>query len=301
LTRVALVSAESARHLDEDLPPLVRALAAIGAEPSVEVWDDPAVDWAAFDLVVVRSTWDYVPRRDALLAWSEAVAAVTVLANPPDVLRWSTDKRYLAELSSAGVPCVATAFFEPGDDVELYHVGDDDELVVKPAIGAGSVDAERFPPERRAAALDHVSRLLGEGRTAMVQPYLPAVDHDGETALVFFAGELNHAVRKGSILRPDGTVFVEGLYAEEEITLRRPTEAEVALARAALDAVPGCEAGPLLYARVDVVLDGARRPVVLELELAEPSVFLTFAEGSAERFAAAILRRAGGTAPQRPR
>ena len=114
LTRVALVSAESARHLDEDLPPLVRALEAIGADPSVEVWDDPAVDWAGFDLVVVRSTWDYVPRRDELLAWSEGVAAVTALANPPDVLRWSTDKRYLADLSSAGVPCVATVVLRAG-------------------------------------------------------------------------------------------------------------------------------------------------------------------------------------------
>ena len=156
-------------------------------------------------------------------------------------------------------------------------------------------------PSAAPPPVDHVARLLGEGRTAMVQPYLPAVDHDGETALVFFAGELSHAVRKGPILRPDGTVFVEGLYAEEEITQRRPTEAEVALARAALDAVPGHDAGPLLYARVDVVLDVAREPVVLELELAEPSVFLTFAEGSAERFAAAIVRRAGGTASQRPR
>jgi O-ureido-D-serine cyclo-ligase len=229
------------------------------------------------------------------------VASATALANPPDVLRWSTDKRYLADLSSAGVPCVTTSFYEPGDDVELRHVGDDAELVVKPAIGAGSVDAERFPPERRFAARDHVERLLSEGRTAMVQPYLPAVDHDGETALVFFAGELSHAVRKGPILRRDGTVFVEGLFAAEEIALRHPTEAEVAVARAALDAVPRQDAGPLLYARVDVVLDVAREPVVLELELAEPSVFLTFAGGSAERFAAAIVQRAGGTATQRPR
>jgi O-ureido-D-serine cyclo-ligase len=306
LTRVALVTAQSARHLDADLPPLVGALEAIGCEPEVTVWDDAGVEWGAFDLVVVRSTWDYAARRDELLAWAERVGATTDLANEPAVLRWSSDKHYLADLSLAGVPCVPTAFCPPDDPVaavdSAFARGGD--IVVKPAIGAGSIDAERFPADRRDAALAHIERLGAAGRTAMVQPYVAAVDDRGETALVLFEGQVSHAVRKGPILRRDGTVFVEGLYAEEEIGRCSPADDEVAVALAALDVVPpGGRATDLLYARVDLVRDLGGTPQVLELELVEPSVFLTFAEGSAERFAAAVARRAGGrsTAASRPR
>lgn len=283
MRRVALVTAAAARHLDEDLAPLVAALAAAGAHGEVVVWDDPAVDWRSFDLVVVRSTWDYVPRRAEFLAWADRVAAATRLANAPAVLAWSTDKHYLRNLSAAGVPAVPTAFFEPGDAVVLPPV----ELVVKPAVGAGSVDAERHAG--RTTARVHVERLLAAGRSVMVQPYLSEVDRHGETGLVFFGGRYSHAVRKGPILRPGGTEFVDGgLYAAEDLSAREPSEAERAVADACLDAVPAPRSS-LLYARVDVVPGDDGRPVVLELELAEPSVFVDLAPGAAGRFAAAML------------
>lgn len=260
------------------------ALAAEGAEAEVVVWDDPVVDWGAFDLVVVRSAWDYVARRAEFLGWATTVAARTRLANPCDVLVWNTDKHYLRDLAAAGVAVTPTAFFEPGDSVVIPPV----EVVVKPAVGAGSVDAERYPPGRRGDARAHAARLLDEGRSVLVQPYLSAVDHHGETALVFFGGRYSHAVRKGPILRPGGTAFVEGLYAAEDISTRKPAAVERALAEACLDAVPGGRER-LLYARVDVVAGTDGDPVVLELELTEPSVFVDRAPGSAERFASAIL------------
>ncbi|MBK9178032.1 MAG: hypothetical protein IPM45_00430 [Acidimicrobiales bacterium] len=280
---VALVTAAGARDLDEDLPPLLRALSVVGVRAEVAVWDDPAVDWARFGLVVVRSTWDYAARRDEFLAWAVAVEAVTRLRNRAAVLRWNTDKRYLGDLAAAGVPVPDSAWFAPGEAVALPpHEG----LVVKPSVGAGSVDAGRYGAGERDDAAAHVARLQAGGRHALVQPYLTSVDEEGETALVYLGGVLSHAVRKGPLLVP-GTSIVGGLFAEEDIRPRQPTDAQRRVAERALAAVPG-GAATLLYGRVDLVAGPGGEPVVLELELTEPSVFLDHAPGAAERFAAAV-------------
>ena len=133
---VALVTALESRHLDEDLPPLESALRARGVEPVIAAWDDPAVDWKSFSLAVVRSTWNYVTRRDEFLSWAERVAAVTRLANPPAILRWNTDKRYLKELGPSVVP---TTFIDASDPIVLPSNGD---FVVKPAVSAGSIPSD---------------------------------------------------------------------------------------------------------------------------------------------------------------
>jgi len=281
--RVAVATAADVRERDEDWVPFRDALAAAGAQPELVAWDDPGVGWGAFDRVVVRSTWDYyLGRRDEFLAWAAAVAARTHLANPPAVLRWNTDKRYLAELAAAGLPVVPTAFAGPGEDVVLP---DAEEVVVKPTVSAGSRDTARH--RDRDAARDHVRRLQAAGRTAMVQPYLPAVDDAGESALVFLAGRYSHAVRKGPLLAPGGASS-DALWAEEDIRPRDPAPAELAVAEQVLDAVP-FRRGDLLYARVDLLPGPDGAPTLLELELTEPSLFLATAPGAAGRLAAATL------------
>ncbi len=248
-------------------------------------WDDAGVDWAGFALVVVRSVWDYTRRRDELLDWAERVAALVPLANPPQVLRWNSDKRYLLDLERAGVPVVPTAIAAPGEPV-AWPEG---EVVVKPTVSAGSIDTDRYPEARRAEAQAHVARLHADGRTAMVQPYLSAVESRGETALVYLDGAMVHTVRKGPMLMP-GLVTVGGLFVEEDIRPAVAGEAERRVARKALAAIPGQEA-PLLYARVDVVFTDDGEPLLLELELVEPSLFLAHAPGVAEALARAIARR----------
>jgi O-ureido-D-serine cyclo-ligase len=292
---VALVSDPVAHTLDEDLAPLRAALAALGIPSEIAFWDDGSVDWAAFDLVVVRSPWDYFRRRGAFLGWAERTAAVTRLMNPVDVLRWNTDKRYLAELEAAGLPITPTTFVEPGARLDAVDLPAGD-IVVKPSVSAGSNDTERHPAGERESALAHVRRLVDAGRTAMVQPYMRAVDDAGETALLFFGSAFSHAIRKGPILRDGAVEMVEGLYATEDISPREPTAGERALAERALDAAPGGRSG-LLYARVDLVPDADGNPRILEVEMTEPSVFLASARGAAERFAAAIAARRSAAAP----
>ena len=277
--RVALATCAEVPDLDEDGPALLAALERRGIEGVPAVWDEPAVEWRSFDLVVVRSTWDYAERRDAFLAWAESLPRVL---NRPQVLRWNTDKRYLRELASAGVPVVPTRFLEPGDEFEPPA----GRFVVKPAVSAGSRRSARYDANEAERAHEHVRRLQSEGRVVMIQPYLDAIDERGETAVVYLAGTYSHAVAKGALLR-SGAAPGEALYLEETITAREPTAEERGLAEHVMHAST-LPSSALLYGRVDLAPGADGRPVVLELELAEPSLFLGFADGAVERFADAI-------------
>ena len=284
--RVALATASFLPELDEDGPELLRALEAAGLDATVAVWNDETVSWAAFDLVVVRTTWDYFDQREEFLAWA---AAVPRLLNPSRVLEWNTDKSYLRRLADAGIPTVPTTWLEPGDAFTVP----DQPFVVKPRISAGARDTAAYPAGS-TRAVDHVRSLLDAGRPVMVQPYVREVDSDGETSLLVFDGELSHAARKGAILelgRPvDNTIDSRSF-----VTPRLPSDHEVALARQVVE-VAQSWGDPLLYARVDL-LPG---PVLIELEVTEPSLFLRHAPGSAQRFAAAVARAAGPTAGATP-
>lgn len=279
--RIALATAIAAYALDEDLPPLLSALRERGHRADAVAWDDPTVSWSRFDLVLLRSTWNYTERPAEFLHWCETVAAVTRLLNPPALVRWNTDKRYLADLARAGVPVIAAHFLAPGDDPAAFPAHA--EFVVKPCIGAGSRDTQRYTAPNRAAAVAHAKRLLDAGRHVLVQPYLEAVDTQGETALLYFGGRYSHAIRKGPLLARDGDA-TRALFAPEAITPREPSLVEMAVAQQALAAIPG---GAPLYARIDL-LPSPSGPQLLELELTEPSLFFGFAPGAAERFVAAI-------------
>jgi glutathione synthase/RimK-type ligase-like ATP-grasp enzyme len=290
-SRVALVTCAPMNGLDPDDALTLAPLRERGIHAEPAVWDDPAVDWAAYDLAVVRSTWDYYPRRDEFLAWAGQVPR---LANPAAVLAWNTDKRYLRELAAAGVPTTPTTWIGPG---EAWTPPVGGEVVVKPAVSGGGIDTGRYDladPHERQLAAKHARRLADDGRLVMVQPYLAAVDEHGETALLWLGGRYSHAIRKGALLTgPD--VGVQGLYREEEIAAREPSPEQIAVAERVLAAVP-FDPADLLYARVDLVPDGAGAPLLLEIELTEPSLFLATAPGAPERFAdgvAAHISRTG--------
>ncbi|HEY1177742.1 MAG TPA: hypothetical protein VGF17_16425 [Phytomonospora sp.] len=281
---VALVTCAQIPELDADERLLLEPLAARGITARPVVWDDPAVDWDAIDLAVVRNTWDYPTRHEQFAAWAHRVPR---LANPAAVIEWNIDKRYLAELAGAGVTVIHTDWYAPG---EVPRLGDEGMWVVKPTVSAGSQDTERYDltsPQRRALAGAHVARLHSAGKTAMAQPYLSAVDTAGETALLYFRGHFSHAVRTGPMLNGNH-LDSTGLYVTEEISPRVPSAAELAAADKVLAAVPG-GAEALLYARVDLIPGEDGEPTLLELELAEPSLFFAHDDGAAGRFADAVV------------
>ncbi|MFF9085262.1 RimK family alpha-L-glutamate ligase [Streptomyces sp. NPDC014991] len=289
MPRIALATYDpgAAPSRDTDLPLLVRALGDAGARAEAPYWDDPAVDWGGYDLVVIRSTWDYSWRAAEFAAWVERAGALTRLANPASVVRWNTDKRYLGELAAAGVPTVPTRYAAPGDPAGL-PAGHD--FVIKPTSGAGARFAARYTPAEHDTALRQLARMHAEGLTAMVQPYMPGIDVNGERALQFFGGRLLHASRKGAVLSP-GTPYDAVKVAHPGLEPWQPTAAELAVAEQALAAVAGPSSG-LLYARVDLVDGEDGAPRLMELELVEPNLFLWLHPGSLEHVTRAILTAA---------
>jgi hypothetical protein len=280
---IAFVTSSTHGAVDADLPLLVAAAEARGAGGEIVVWDDPSVDWAGYDVVVVRSCWDYLSRRDEFLAWA---GSVPHLHNDAKILTWNTDKTYLRQLEAAGVPIIETRWdVAPGDDI-----GDHAEWVVKPTISAGSKDTARWGT--RDEAWEHSASLVAAGRSSMTQPYISSVDDEGETAMLYFSGTFSHSIRKGPLLgRGEGVR--QDRDSRESITARTPTSAQLEVSERVIAAA--CEAigidRPPLYARVDLVAGAGGSPLLIELELAEPSLFLPHADGGAERLVEAALAR----------
>jgi glutathione synthase/RimK-type ligase-like ATP-grasp enzyme len=274
---------------DDDSAGLTAALAARGVPTRWQAWDDPAADWAA-GLVVIRSTWDYTRDRDGFVAWAERVPR---LESPAGVVAWNSDKTYLRDLARAGLPVVPTTFIAPGESAPLPVLG---EFVVKPAVGAGSRGAARFADGAVDAAHAHVNALHDAGRVVLVQPYVSDVDSAGETAMVYIDGEFSHAVRKGALLPPEAAhpldrEVLAGTFLLERVEPREPSVAELALGAEVMQVLRERAGADLLYARVDLLPTPAG-PVLIEVELIEPSLFLGEDPGAVDRLADAIARRA---------
>lgn len=261
---------------DAETRPLLAALAARGVDAADAPWDDETAGWADADLVAVRTTWDYTERRDDFLAWAARVDAATRLVNPLPVLTWNSHKRYLVELADAGVPTVPTTLLDHGSAVP------DDlgrgPVVVKPAVSAGGRGTSLGHPDDLR---DTVGELLAVG-DVLVQPAVESIGRDGEASLIRLGDRWSHAVRK---LPAAGGFLVHEKHGGR-LEDHTPTTREVEVAEAALARAPGDVAA----ARVDLVrVDG--EPVVMELELIEPELFLRRAADAPDRLADALLAR----------
>ncbi|HWO59391.1 MAG TPA: hypothetical protein VNO31_05085 [Umezawaea sp.] len=279
--KVYLVSCAELPTSDGDDDALVDALGDIGVHAEWAPWDSES-DFAGADLVVLRSPWDYTDRLDEFLTWC---ATVPNLANPLPVIRWNTDKSYMVELARAGVPIVPTTLLHPGDRPQ-WPSG---EFVVKPAVGAGSKGALKVAPGDHETADAHWDSL---GVKALLQPYQSAVDNHGETALVYFGGQYSHAFTKSAMLTADAELDPSGTFIVERLSPATPDAARRRVAEDTMDAAAallGIRRADLLYARVDLVTGEDDKPLLLELELAEPSLGFRQTDQTAPlRFASAI-------------
>lgn len=283
---VVLVS--SRQHIGEDpeLPLIVDALNRLDVAASLAVWDDSSVDWSSFSLAVIRSCWDYPARRAEFLDWARHVPR---LANPYDVIAWNTDKRYLQALSDNGVSIIPTAWSSRA----FAKLGDSRHWVVKPTISASGKDTVIV--SSKTAALEAASRLGKAGKLAMFQPYVFEIEEYGEFALIYIDGKRSHSIRKEALLR-----------TSELPALRTPDKEPWEAADVSSEAwnladevlrVTQTLVSPeqnLLYARIDLVVRPPDAPVIMEVELAEPTLFLSLRPDAAETFARAIekyLRR----------
>lgn len=287
MSNVAIATCSEVLHKDHDDLEVIAALERRGIGAAHVCWDDPAADWSSFALVVIRSTWDYPGRCAEFLSWAERQPRVL---NPLAILRWNTHKRYLEDLAAARIPVVPTQFIEPGDAFEPPTI----PFVVKPAISCGAKDTGRYGPEQIGAARQHVSQLLSAGRTVMIQPYLSSIETTGEISLTYIGGVYSHAICRDPSLKRSGLPSkdeVSPLSVDAYLNVRKhaTTKGERELADRVMSYVLH-RAPDLLYARVDLIPD-QNVPVVLEVELTEPTLFLAkFSEEGVERLTECIAR-----------
>jgi glutathione synthase/RimK-type ligase-like ATP-grasp enzyme len=265
----------------EENPLLVDALAARGIAATVEPWGSDASTNAR--LVVVRTTWDYTSHLDSFLAWLDAAGAATGVVNPPSMIRWNSHKSYLLDLAYAAVPVLPTALVARGSsgaEVAAALEEYDGEVVIKPAVSVGAIGTILVgASDPRASA--HLGDLVAGG-DALVQPFEPSIS-SGEVSLIYFGGEYSHAVRK----TPAAGDFRVQVFHGGVNTAHLASDEELAVGAIALTAVDGDPT----YARVDLVAT-ERGPVLMELELIEPQLFLEV-DGAADRFAAELGARLG--------
>jgi O-ureido-D-serine cyclo-ligase len=275
--KIAFVTQASHPEMEEDDRPLAAALARRGALVLSVSWDDPEIAWEKVDLTLLRSTWDYYRHFDEFMGWLGRVEGVTSIVNPPDVIRWNASKRHLTELAAKGVPAVPTAFVARGEVARLELLCAErgwGTVVLKPAVSADSWETIRVAPESYAEGQAYLERHRPE-RDILIQPFVKDVDEGGEQCLIFFGGRYSHAVTKNS-------AFKGGRHAGPE---GRPVEARPDAIDMARDVLVRAGVPDLPYARVDIARDDGGEPMLLELELFEPTLFFLEKPGSEERLA----------------
>jgi glutathione synthase/RimK-type ligase-like ATP-grasp enzyme len=264
--------------VDESL--LMHALTDAGLQPTLVAWEDESVDWSTFEVAVLRSPWNYINHLDAFLDWAVRAGAQTHLFNPVEVVQWNTHKGYLRDLARRGVPVVPTAWLGVGEELDLGDLMADrgwDDVVVKPVVGAGSFMTERIT-DPTTPVTQQFWRTLCADREAMVQPYLTSVEGYGERSLIWIDGELTHSVRKSPRLGD----------AQENVSEALPiAHVERELAEAVIADIPQS----LLYARIDLIRDEHDQPLLAELELVEPSLFLMQEPAALKRLVRGIAAR----------
>ena len=191
--RLGLATCRDLPDWEVDDRPLHERLLARGVELEHPVWDDGTVDWTDYDAVLIRTTWDYMERREHFVAWAEAVPR---LYNPAHVVRWNTHKSYLKDLHAHHI--APTSWFARGSTFDLSSL-EGGMHFIKPQVGATARETLRFQPGDPSAQ-EHFDRLVAQ-EDVMVQPYLSRVETEGEVSAIFIDGELSHRVRKIQIGR----------------------------------------------------------------------------------------------------
>ncbi len=288
---------QDAIHDDVDLPLQVTVFADSGIELVQAPWEDPTIDWDSFDLIVVRSPWNYVDRLDEFRHWLDSRRRMRTIHNAVSLIEWNMDKRYLAGLAARGVPIVPTVFAESMEQFQVAaRSARSPEIVVKPSVSAGSRLTGRFAVDD-AAAEELAGQVLAKGFAVMVQPFASRIDDQGEIGTVLFDGVVSHSFRKAARLA-EGGALVGGEYREEITAIVAPDDilAVVELASIAATTIAResgwlAANGELLYGRYDVIRLDDGSPALLEAELFEPCFFLPTDAEAPHRFVDAVIRR----------
>lgn len=248
-------------------------------------WRSSTANWGDYDTVIIRSPWDYQHSVDEFMAVLEDIeASSAVLWNPIEIVRWNVRKTYLQQLHDQGIVIVPTQFVQSPSESDIrsmFETLESDQIVIKPVVGANANDTFWLRPDSSGDLLQQIETLY-HGRLALLQPFIQSVVEYGETSHIFFDGQHSHSVLK----TPKAGDFRVQEEHGSRIQPIQPDSAIIECATRALQPVPQ----QTLYGRVDLVELPNGQQAVMELELIEPSLYLTYDTDSAERFADAIQR-----------
>lgn len=283
--RLAFATCSELPSIQPDDAHLAASLEHLGIQPVSCLWNDPAVDWSAFDAVLIRTIWDYFKHHATFMAWLDRLDKLGIpTINDSRVLRWNSDKHYLLDLARHDVAIIPTRIATPHALMDVLAAMPAQQVVIKPTISGGAWHTLCGNTDD-AAFVQTATRLPTELHY-LVQPFVAEVASAGEWSLLYFNGQYSHAVVK----RPaSGDYRVQSEHGGS-VEPAEPDAAMLASAARALAAAATIGYGDLTYARVDgVVCDG--RFLIMELELIEPFLFLAEHPRTAERFAQQLAVR----------
>jgi hypothetical protein len=283
--RLAVATCAQFPDIYPDDVPLVSELERLGAQPVMCVWNDPSVDWRAFDAVLIRTVWDYFRHYAAFISWLDTLDRLGVpTIHGTRLIRWNADKRYLLDLEREGIAIIPTHFAPAGHLSDIMQTATDNELVIKPCVSGGAWHTVRGT--RGTPAFEQALAALPTNLDFLVQPFVPEIATHGEWSLLYFGGRYSHAVLKRPAV---GDYRVQQEHGGATM-LATPDAGILQAADKALIATTKLGHQALDYARVDgVMVNGQFR--IMELELIEPQLFLSIQPEAGERFATHVLER----------
>lgn len=274
----------------DDVPPLERpdrqliyvASARLGIEFETVFWDEPDLPARGYDAAIIRTCWDYTARADEFLATLEAHERAGLrVFNSPEVVRWNASKTYLKELGASTIETIWVDKPDARNVAQAFDALDAAEVVIKPQVGAGSIATVRL----KRNAWSEADLIAGPQGPAMIQPFLRAIETEGERSLFWFGGMFSHAIRK----QPNAGSWLANIPSETRFFSDTPPAQAFEAAEAARARAPK----GLLYVRIDLVLGDDGKWRVIEIEAIEPYLFLAFAPAGADAFVDAIARVLG--------
>lgn len=287
--KLAVASCEVLPDWEVDDAPLLEILGQV-TDLTIAAWSDHSVDWKKFDAVLLRTTWDYTERLAEFLDWVDRVSGDTLLVNSAAWVHWNSRKNYLADLSTAGVLIAPTHWIPQGKIFDLsqvlYAKDPEQQWFLKPQVGATSSHTLRFFGYEQGRAQEFLESLRSE-HAFILQPYLKRVETDGEYSLLYLGGEFSHGVRKVPV--PGDYRVQDDFGAHDEAF--HPSAKLLDVANQALKVAAKVSGGgsPLLYARLDFLLDDNGGWLLNELEVIEPSLFFRHSPSAPQMLANALL------------
>jgi len=279
---IALLSCEKFPELIPADQLLIPELAKFGITAKAAIWDDPTIDWTAFDYLIFRNTWDYYEKENAFNEWLDRIQKLGIpTLNALEIIRQNKHKFYLRDLEKQGIRILPTVFIDKTDSLNLGNQLPQSwkKAVIKPAFSAGSYLTEVFAADD-VGAVNEKYKSIAAQKELLLQQFMPEIQTLGETSLVFFNKKFSHAINK----KPVAGDFRIQVQFGGQYTAIHPNTALIAQAERIVNTFPD----PLLYARVDgIVIDNELH--LMEIECIEPDLYFNYSEGSQRRFVQAIL------------